>query len=60
MQQVFKFDFSVENVRNVYNFEKFIGGGAFGTVRRSHLKADPSKLYAIKSIIYEELKAEEK
>ncbi len=48
-------NFSNTDVRTVYNFEKMIGGGHFGTVRTAHLKTDPQARYAIKSILRESI-----
>lgn len=47
--------FSTTDVRAVYSFIKMIGGGHFGTVRTAHLKTDPQIVYAIKSILRENI-----
>jgi len=40
-----------EDIRKYYKFEKFLGSGAFGTVRVAHrLNSEVEKKYAIKSI----------
>lgn len=48
-------NFSTTDIRTVYNFEKMIGGGHFGTVRTAHLKTDPHVKFAIKSILRENI-----
>jgi calcium-dependent protein kinase len=47
--------FSTTDIRSVYTFIKMIGGGHFGTVRIANLKTDPDIIYAIKSILRENI-----
>jgi calcium-dependent protein kinase len=39
-----------ENIRSIYNFERVIGSGNYGTVRLAKHMNNNSKYYAIKSI----------
>lgn len=50
--------YSQTDIRTVYKFEKLIGGGHFGTVRTAHLKTDPDKKYAVKSILKDRIKSD--
>lgn len=52
--------FSNFDVRQVYEFEKLIGGGNFGTVRLAHRKLDPHIKYAVKSIERVQIKSDVK
>lgn len=39
-----------ENIKQQYKFGKILGEGAFGKVKKATLLADPTKVFAIKSI----------
>lgn len=39
-----------ESIKKQYKFGKILGEGAFGKVKQATLLADPSKVFAIKSI----------
>ena len=55
-----KEQFSNTDVRHVYEFEKLVGGGNFGTVRLAHRKLDPHVKYAVKSIVRVQIKSDVK
>ena len=44
----------------MYQFEKLIGGGNFGTVRLAHRMLDPHIRYAVKSIERVQIKSDVK
>ena len=52
--------FSNYDVRQVYKFEKLLGGGHFGQVRLAHRKTEPSIKYAVKSILRVNIKKDVK
>jgi|TARA_B110000285_G_C15100998_1_gene605003 serine/threonine protein kinase len=43
-------------VRQVYKFQKLVGGGNFGTVRLAHRIKEPNIKYAVKSILRQNIK----
>ena len=45
--------YSTTDIRTVYKFERLIGGGHFGTVWIAHPISNPSKSYAVKSLLRE-------
>lgn len=47
--------YSTTDIRTVYKFERLIGGGHFGTVRIAHPISNPSKSYAVKSLLWESI-----
>lgn len=55
-----KDQYSNQDIRNVYKFEKLIGGGHFGTVRLAHRKSDQKIKYAVKSILRQNIKRDVK
>ena len=50
--------FSQTDIRTVYNFHKMLGGGHYGTVRLASSKSDPELMYAVKSILRQDIKKE--
>lgn len=48
--------FSNSDIREVYKFVKVLGGGHFGTVRLAYPHSDPSKYYAVKSVMRSHVK----
>lgn len=52
--------YSNMDIRKVYKFKKLIGGGNFGTVRLAHRIQNKSILYAVKSILRQNIKKDVK
>lgn len=51
-----KATYSKENIRNYYIFQKYLGSGGSGKVRLATHKNDPTKIFAIKTILKDKIK----
>ena len=49
---------SREDIRLVYNMERVLGSGNFGTARLAHKVGNPGKKFAIKSLLRKRVEAD--